>query len=117
MAHSGKRPQQFPALQSRIKPAVDLHAAPSMVVTTRFGFTQHDFANFANGGGFDPSPLGFPPSLISQAPGKFFPGISFPNANYTGFGGSGNSHDTSTNWYVTSAASKLLNKHSLKFGG
>jgi hypothetical protein len=91
--------------------------SPSFVVTTRFGFTQHDFANFANGGGFDPGVLGFPASLISQAPGKFFPGISFPNANYTAFGGSGNSHDTSTNWYVTSSASKVLDKHSLKFGG
>jgi hypothetical protein len=89
--------------------------SPTMVVTTRFGFTQHDFANFANGGGFDPSPLGFPASLISQAPGKFFPGISF--TNYTGFGGAGNNHDTSTNWYVTSTAIKSLNKHSLKFGG
>jgi hypothetical protein len=28
--------------------------------------------------------LGFPSSLISQAPGKYFPGISF--TNYTGFG-------------------------------
>jgi hypothetical protein len=85
------------------------------VVTTRFGFTQHDFANFANSGGFDPTPLGFPASLIAQAPGKFFPGISL--TNYTGFGGAGNSHDTSTNWYLISSVNKSLNKHSLKFGG
>jgi hypothetical protein len=89
--------------------------SPTMVITTRFGFTQHDFANFPNGGGFDPSVLGFPSSLVSQGPGKYFPGISF--TNYTGFGGAGLNHDTSTNWYVTSSASKVLEKHSLKFGG
>ncbi|HXB70233.1 MAG TPA: TonB-dependent receptor [Candidatus Acidoferrales bacterium] len=89
--------------------------SPTMVVTTRFGFTQHDFANFANGGGFDPSALGFPSSLIAQAPGQFFPAISM--TNYTAYGGAGNNHDTSTNWYLTSSANKSLNKHSVKFGG
>ncbi len=89
--------------------------SPTTVVTTRFGFTQHDFANFANGGGFDPTPLGFPASLVSQAQGKFFPGISF--TNYTGFGGAGNSHDTSTNWYLMVSANKVVGAHSVKFGG
>ncbi len=89
--------------------------SPAMVVTTRFGFTQHDFANFANGGGFDPTPLGFPAGLVGQAQGKFFPGISF--TNYTGFGGAGNSHDTSTNWYLTVSANKVVGSHSLKLGG
>ena len=68
-----ERAEQFPALQSGLQCAIDLHGIPTMVVTTRFGFTQHDFANFPNGGGFDPTALGFPSSLISQAPGKYLP--------------------------------------------
>jgi hypothetical protein len=87
---------------------------PTMVVATRFGFTQHDFANFPNGGGFDPTNLGFPPNQVAQAQGNYFPGISM--TNYTGFGGAGLNHDTSTNWYFTVSANKSLNKHSLKFG-
>ncbi|HYP06407.1 MAG TPA: TonB-dependent receptor, partial [Bryobacteraceae bacterium] len=90
-------------------------ATPTLVVTSRFGFTQHDFGNFANGGGFDPTQLGFPADQVAQAQGKFFPGISF--TDYTGFGGSGNSHDTSTNWYGTVSANKVAGAHSIKFGG
>lgn len=88
---------------------------PTLVVTSRFGFTQHDFANFANGGGFDPVALGFPANQVAQAQGRFFPGISF--TDYTGFGGSGNNHDTSTNWYATVSANKVAGAHSIKFGG
>jgi len=89
--------------------------SPTTVVTTRFGFTQHDFANFMYQGGFDPTPLGFPSSFVSQAQGKFFPQFTF--TNYTGFGQGGNNHDTSTNWYLTTSVNKVLNGHSLKFGG
>jgi hypothetical protein len=88
---------------------------PTLVVTSRFGFTQHDFGNFANGGGFDPTQLGFPADQVAQAQGKFFPGISF--TDYTGFGGAGNSNDTSTNWYATVSANKVSGNHSIKFGG
>ncbi len=87
---------------------------PTLVVTTRGGFTQHDFANFPYQGGFDPTLLGFPEGQVKQAQGAYFPGFSF--TNYTGFGGAGLNHDTSTNWYFTVAANKALNKHSLKFG-
>jgi hypothetical protein len=88
--------------------------SPTMITTTRFGFTQHDFANFPYGGGFDPTTLGFPASQVGQAQGSYFPGIAI--INYTGFGGAGLNHDTSTNWYFTVSANKVLGKHSLKFG-
>ena len=93
----------------------------SMVVATRFGVTQHDFANFPYQGGFDPAQLGFPANQVAQAQGKYFPGIGAPAGvatftNYTGVGGAGLNHDTSTNWYFTVSANKVLNKHSLKFG-
>lgn len=58
---------------------------PTLVVTSRFGFTQHDFGNFANGGGFDPAQLGFPESQVAQAQGRFFPGMTF-TTDYTNFG-------------------------------
>jgi hypothetical protein len=61
--------------------------SPSLVVTTRFGFTQHDFANFMYGGGFDPVQLGLPESQVRQAQGAFFPQINM--TNYTGFGQGG----------------------------
>ncbi|HXS94989.1 MAG TPA: TonB-dependent receptor [Candidatus Limnocylindrales bacterium] len=89
--------------------------SPTMVVTTRFGFTEHIFLNYMNGGGFDPTQLGFPAGQVAQAQGKFFPQITM--TNYTGFGQAGNNSDTSTNWYFTSVANKSLGRHSIKFGG
>ena len=67
-------PNNFQRFNQGSNAQVTSTLSPTMVITTRFGFTQHDFANFPNGGGFDPSALGFPSSLISQAPGKYFPG-------------------------------------------
>jgi len=88
---------------------------PTLVVTTRFGFTEHIFLNqMYQGGNFDPSQLGFPSIYTSQAQGLFFPTVSF--TNYNGFGQAGNNSDTSTNWYFTVSANKVLGKHSLKFG-
>jgi hypothetical protein len=89
--------------------------SPTLVMTTRFGFTEHIFLNYMNGGGFDPTQLGFPASLVAQAQGKFFPQLTF--TNYTGFGQAGNNSDTSTNWYLSSVLNKVVGKHSLKFGG
>jgi TonB dependent receptor len=89
--------------------------SPSMVLTTRFGFTQHVFENIMFGGSYDPAQLGFPASQVQQAQGQFFPTLSF--TNYTGFGQGGNNADKSTNWYFNMAASKVLGSHSLKFGG
>lgn len=90
--------------------------SPTLVLTSRFGFTRHIFGNEAYGGGFDPTPLGFPQSLISQAQGLFFPRIDF-NANYTDFGGAGNSSENSVNWYYNGSATKVVRTHTFKFGG
>ena len=89
--------------------------SPTTVLTTRFGFTEHIFLNYMNGGGFDPTQLGFPAGQVAQAQGKFFPTLTL--TNYTGFGQAGNNSDTSTNWYFTAVANKVLGKHSLKWGG
>ena len=81
----------------------------------RPGFTEHIFLNAVyQGGGFDPAQLGFPSIYTSQAQGLFFPTETF--TNYQGFGQAGNSTDTSTNWYFTVSANKVLGKHSIKFG-
>jgi hypothetical protein len=88
---------------------------PTTVLTARFGFTQHDFANFMFNGGFDPTALGLPANLVQQAQAPFFPQFFF--TNYTNFGQAGNNHDTSTNWYLQVSANKALNRHSLKWGG
>lgn len=89
--------------------------SPTLVLTTRFGVTQHTFANYMFGGSFDPAALGFPASQVSQAQGQFFPVIGM--TNYTGLGQGGNNADISTNWYLTSSAVKVVEKHSVKFGG
>jgi hypothetical protein len=89
--------------------------SPTFVVTTRFGFTEHIFFNAVyQGGTFNPAQLGFPSIYTSQAQGLFFPQVSF--TNYNGFGQAGNSTDTSTNWYFTVSANKVIGKHSIKFG-
>jgi len=89
--------------------------SPTMVVTTRFGATQHIFANYMNGGGFDPATLGFTAGQVSQAQGRFFPVINM--TNYTGFGQAGNNADVSTNWYFNVSAVKSVGRHAFKFGG
>jgi len=92
--------------------------SPTLVVTTRAGFTEHVFFNSVGqppGTGYNPSQLGFPSIYTSQAQGLFFPTLSF--TNYQGFGQGGNSTDTSTNWYVTVQANKVAGKHSFKIGG
>ncbi|MBZ5621065.1 MAG: hypothetical protein LAQ69_20405 [Acidobacteriia bacterium] len=89
--------------------------SPTLVVTTRFGFTEHIFLNYMNGGGFDPTQLGFPAGQLAQAQGKFFPTLTF--TNYTGFGQAGNNSDTSTNWYFNVVANKSIGRHSLKWDG
>lgn len=89
--------------------------SPTMVVTTRFGFTQHIFSNVMFGGGFDPTQLGFPAGQVSQAQGQFFPVTNM--TSYTTFGQGGNNADVSTNWFLNVAAVKVLGKHSVKFGG
>jgi hypothetical protein len=69
--------------------------SPTMVITTRAGFTEHIFFNSVGqpaGTGYDPSQLGFPSIYTSQAQGLFMPTLTF--TNYQGFGQGGNSTDT-----------------------
>jgi len=92
--------------------------SPTMVVTTRAGFTEHIFFNSVGqpaGTGYDASQLGFPSIYTSQAQGLFMPTLTF--TNYQGFGQGGNNTDTSTNWYITVQVNKVAGKHSFKYGG
>ena len=92
--------------------------SPTMVVTTQLGFTEHDFYFIPTPGApsqFNDTQLGFPASLVTQQQAQLFPSISM--TNYQAFGITSDSHDTSTNYYFTVSASKLVKTHALKFGG
>ncbi|HWB86438.1 MAG TPA: TonB-dependent receptor, partial [Bryobacteraceae bacterium] len=109
-----KGPNNFERYNQGANAQLTSTLSPSMVVTTRFGFTEHIFANIMKTT-YDPTQLGFPADQVAQAQGQFFPNLSF--SNYTGFGQGGNNSDTSTNWYFNVAANKVMGSHSLKFGG
>ena len=93
--------------------------SPSLVLSSRVGFIRHDFYIQRHGDGFDPTTLGFPASLASQAAR-----VSFPQINYDGYsafgsgGGSGASQFTvSDTWSWAEVLNKTTGNHSIKVGG
>lgn len=92
--------------------------SPALVVTSRLGFIRHQFGIVLYASGFDPTALGFPASLVSQLPRKFFPRIAM--TEYTTFGTGRNLGDEITfsdTWSWTQTVNKTLGAHLLKFGG
>ncbi len=87
----------------------------SFVLNSRVGWIQHYFSLMNYGDGFDPSTLGFPASLVSQMPRKFFPQIAM--SGYTTFGSTGSQYTTSDTYSWSEIFSKTAGYHSIRFGG
>ncbi len=91
---------------------------PTLISTFRAAWNRHDFGIEQYAMGFDPSQLGFPASLVRQVQTLSFPGISI--SNYQGLGPSGflatSTQNVSDTWSVAETVTKVLSKHSLKFG-
>jgi hypothetical protein len=90
--------------------------ASNTVLTSRVGYFRHFYGHLTFTSGYDPTQLGFPASLLTQLP-AFFPTITM--TNYTSFGmvSSGDIYSFSSNWTWAEVVNKVINRHSLKFGG
>ncbi len=92
---------------------------PSLVLSSRAGFIRHDFYIQRHGDGFDPTTLGFPAGLVSQAARQSFPQINYDGYSAFGSGGGGGASQftVSDTWSWSEIVSKTTGNHSLKFGG
>ncbi|MCI0705438.1 MAG: TonB-dependent receptor, partial [Planctomycetia bacterium] len=91
--------------------------SPTFISSFRAGYIRHQFAIQQYGEGFDPTTLGFPSSLVSQLPRKFFPRIDY--TDYTAFGpqrNNGSQFTFSDTWSAAETLNKVVGNHSLKFG-
>lgn len=87
----------------------------SFVLNSRAGWIQHYFSLMNYGEGFDPATLGFPSSLVSALPRKWFPQIAM--GGYTTFGTTGSQYTTSDTYSWSEVFSKTTGNHSIRFGG
>ena len=87
----------------------------SFVLNSRVGWIQHYFYLKNFGDGFDTSTLGFPSSLVSQMPRKWFPQVAM--SGYTTFGTTGSQYTTSDTYSWSEIFSKTAGNHSIRFGG
>jgi hypothetical protein len=88
---------------------------PTLISTARMSWTRHQFAIHPYSFGYDPTELGFSPSIVKQAQAP-----SFPVINIGGFSGLGRAGDTlnfSDTWSVGESVSKIIGAHTVKFGG
>jgi len=84
------------------------------VFDVRYGFERHNFAIQYYNFDYDPTQLGFPPSLVSQ-----FAKLTFPQFSVTGYTGLGNNTSTfvDTNTHaLQSTLTKIVGKHTVKIG-
>ena len=88
--------------------------SPTAVLSSRVGWIRHQFAIARYGDGFDPTALGFPTSLVSQMPRKFFPQISY--TDYQTFGNTGSQFTFSDTHSLSETLNKVWGAHSLKVG-
>jgi len=93
--------------------------SPSLVLSSRAGFIRHDFYIQRHGDGFDPTQLGFPSSLVSQAARQSFPQINYDGYTAFGSGGGGGASQftVSDTWSWAEVLSKTAGRHALKVGG
>ncbi|MBI4906957.1 MAG: TonB-dependent receptor [Acidobacteria bacterium] len=89
--------------------------SPTVVSTARISWNRHQFAIHPYSFGYDPTALGFAPSLVAQAQAK-----SFPVVNIGGFSALGRAGDTlnfSDTWSIGESLTKVKGNHNVKIGG
>ena len=88
--------------------------SPSLFLNTRLNWTRFVEANIRPHDGFDYTTLGLPASLKAASAKLVLPRIDF--GNITDFGDSGGDSTPYDNYQIFMAATKILNRHTLKFG-
>jgi len=88
---------------------------PTTVLNTRLNWTRYteEIINWSKG--FDISSLGFPPPLAAAATRTVLPRIRFDR--FTGVGDTAGSDKPDDIFQIFSSLTKIVGKHSLKFGG
>jgi hypothetical protein len=100
--------------------SVDLTSTLSqtMVSTLRAGWTRHrrlDNSTAEDIGGFDASTLGYPSSLVSNLPDRFYP-ISVADYGGASLGQGGGQDGVADDYYVQGQLTNIRGKHQLKAG-
>jgi hypothetical protein len=100
--------------------SVDLTSTLSqtMVSTLRAGWTRHrrlDNSTAEDIGGFDSSTLGYPSSLVSNLPDRFYP-ISVADYGGASLGQGGGQDGVADDYYVQGQLTNIRGKHQLKAG-
>ena len=87
----------------------------SLVLNVRSGLNQYlELARSDPGLGFDPTELGFPPSLAAALPNKTFPRIA--PSDYQGLGRQGRSSETTTVFSLQPNVSWVKSRHNIRSG-
>ena len=88
--------------------------SPSLFLNTRLNWTRFVEGNIRPSNGLDFTSLGLPASLKAASSKLVLPRIDF--GNITDFGDSGGDSTPFDSYQIFTAATKLLGKHTLKFG-
>lgn len=91
---------------------------PSTVLNVRGGLARYEgFSGNEFARGFDPRQLGFPDSLVRQFTGLQFPRFNFSRADMSPLGATRTSnYETQDTWSLQANLSKVIGRHTLKFG-
>ncbi|MCX6626754.1 MAG: carboxypeptidase-like regulatory domain-containing protein [Candidatus Solibacter sp.] len=98
----------------------DIHTfSPTVVGDLRVGFTRYRAYYILNSDGYDPTQLGFPSYIASNATKLFMPQFNFPDGFFVASPAINvNTTDQPNNTYqVFGSVTKIAGRHSLKFGG
>jgi hypothetical protein len=88
---------------------------PTTVLDIRYGYERHVFAIQDYNYGFNPTELGYSPSLVSQFVQLTFP--QFSPSGYTAVGAGSSSFDNTNTHSLQATVTKTISKHTVKFGG
>lgn len=110
--------QNFPDYSHSAAIDYTFTASPTFVIDTEFGFSRVAWDATAVSLGFDPTKLGFPSYIASNADTLIFPGIAAQNFVSLGDSGSGqNRHGGSTIFMLGDNNTKVLGSQVITFGG
>ena len=105
------KPQHHPYALGRLTKTF----SPTLFGEFVFSWARWYYESFGLSNGFDPTKLGFPSSLAANSLTLGFPSVS--PGEMSGLGGYYNEHDVSDRYEGKANISKILGKHTLKFGG
>ncbi|MEZ5356161.1 MAG: TonB-dependent receptor [Bryobacteraceae bacterium] len=88
---------------------------PTFLMNTRFNWTRFEEPRVNYSEGFDSTSLGFPAYLANSAPTRVLPRITF--GRFTGVGDTGPRQFPFDSFQLFEALTKIVGKHSVKFGG